>query len=103
MVDGLREGSMGGASRRGGATSSGSPQHQTLSCYDVPGLPRTKNALESHFRETRRRLLRITSQKGLTQRMLQRQGAWYLLPGPATEAQLLDTVGQTPAAELAQE
>jgi hypothetical protein len=72
-------------------------------CYDVPGLPRTNNALESHFRETRRRLLRITGQKGLTQRTLQRQGAWELLPRPSTEAQLLETVGQTPPADLAQE
>jgi hypothetical protein len=70
-------------------------------CYDVPDLPRTNNALESHFRETRRRLLRITGQKGLTQRTLQRQGAWELLPRPSTEAQLLETVGQTPPAELA--
>jgi hypothetical protein len=72
-------------------------------CYDMPGLPRTNNALESHFRETRRRLLRITGQKGLTQRTLQRQGAWELLPRPSTEAQLLETVGQTPPADLAQE
>jgi len=72
-------------------------------CYNVPGLPRTNNALESHFRETRRRLLRITGQKGLTQRTLQRQGAWELLPRPSTEAQLLETVGQTPPAALAQE
>jgi hypothetical protein len=72
-------------------------------CYDVPGLPRTNNALESHFRETRRRLLRITGQRGLTQRTLQRQGAWELLPRPSTEAQLLATVGQTPPADLAQE
>jgi hypothetical protein len=72
-------------------------------CYDVPDLPRTNNALESHFRETRRRLLRITGQKGLTHRTLQRQGAWELLPRPSTEAQLLETVGQTPPAELAQE
>jgi mutator family transposase len=72
-------------------------------CYDVPGLPRTNNALESHFRETRRRLLRITGQKGLTQRTLQRQGAWELLPRPSTEAQLLETVGQIPPADLAQE
>jgi hypothetical protein len=56
-------------------------------CYDVPGLPRTNNALESHFRETGRRLLRTTGQKGLTQRTLQRQGAWELLPRPPTEAQ----------------
>jgi len=72
-------------------------------CYEVPGLPRTNNALESHFRETRRCLLRITGQKGLTQRTLQRQGAWELLPRPSTEAQLLETVGQTPPADLAQE
>ena len=50
--------------------------------YDVPGLPRTNNELESRFRETRRRLLRTTGQKGLTQRTLQRQGAWELLRTP---------------------
>ena len=72
-------------------------------CYDVPGLPRTNNALESHFRETRRRLLRITGQKGQTQRTLQRQGAWELLPRPLTEATLLGALRQTPSADLAQE
>ena len=59
-------------------------------CYDMPGLPRTNSELESHFRDTSRRLLRTTGQKGLTQRTLQRQGAWELLPCPPTEAQLLD-------------
>jgi hypothetical protein len=72
-------------------------------CYDVPGLPRTNNALESHFRETRRRLLRTTGQKGLTQRTLQRQGAWELLPRPPTEAQGLEAVCQTLPEELALE
>jgi hypothetical protein len=72
-------------------------------CDDVPGLPRTNNALESHFRETRRRRLRITGHKGLTQRTLQRQGAWELLPRPSTEAQILDDVCQIPPADLAQE
>jgi hypothetical protein len=72
-------------------------------CYDVPGLPRTNNALESHFRETSRRLLRITGQKGLTQRTLQRQGAWELLPRPPTEAQVLDAVCQIPPEDQAQE
>jgi len=72
-------------------------------CYDVPGLPRTNNALESHFRDTGRRLLRTTGQKGLTQRTLQRQGAWELLPCPPTEAQLLAAVCQTPPEDLAQE
>jgi len=72
-------------------------------CYDVPGVPRTNNELESCFRETSRRLLRTTGQKGLTQRTLQRQGAWELLSYPPTETQLLDALGQTPPAELAQE
>jgi Transposase, Mutator family len=72
-------------------------------CYDVPGLPRTNNELESRFRDTGRRLLRTTGQKGLTQRTLQRQGAWELLPRPPTEAQVLEAVCQTPPEELAQE
>jgi hypothetical protein len=72
-------------------------------CYDVPGLPRTNNELESHFRDTGRRLLRTTGQQGLTQRTLQRQGAWELLPRPPTTAQFLDAVGQTPPEDLAQE
>jgi hypothetical protein len=72
-------------------------------CYDVPGLPRTNNELESRFRDTGRRLLRTTGQKGLTQRTLQRQGAWELLPRPPIEAQCLEAVCQTPPEELAQE
>ena len=72
-------------------------------CYDVPGLPRTNNELESRFRDTRRRLLRITGQKGLTQRTLQRQGAWELLPQPPTEAKICDALRHTPTEDLAQE
>src|SRR6266850_529894 len=72
-------------------------------CYDVPGVPRTNNDLESRFRDTGRRLLRTTGQKGLTQRTLQRQGAWELLPCPPTEAQLLGALCQTPPEDLAQE
>ncbi len=72
-------------------------------CYDMPGLPRTNNELESRFRDTGRRLLRTTGQKGLTQRTLQRQGAWELLSRPPTEAQVLDAVCQTSPEELAQE
>src|SRR2546422_2421605 len=72
-------------------------------CYDVPGVPRTNNALESHFRDTGRRLVRTTGQKGLTQRTLQRQGAWELLPRPSTEAALLAALPHTSPAELAQE
>jgi Transposase, Mutator family len=72
-------------------------------CYAVPGLPRTNNELESHFRETRRRLLRTTGQQGQTQRTLQRQGAWELLPHPPTEAQLREAFSHTPAEDLTQE
>lgn len=58
-------------------------------CYDVPNLPRTNNDRESDFRALGRRLLRTTGQKGLTLRIIQRQGAWELLPHPDT---LLETI-----------
>jgi hypothetical protein len=51
-------------------------------CYDVPGLPRTNNDREGDFRSLHRRLLRTTGQKNLTIRLIQRQGAWELLPHP---------------------
>src|SRR5256885_3850185 len=69
----------------------------------MPGLPRTNNELESHCRDTGRRLLRITGQKGLTQRTLQRQGAWELLPQPPTEAKIRDALHPPPTEDLAQE
>ena len=72
-------------------------------CYAIPGLPRTNNEVESHFRETRRRLLRTTGQQGQTQRTLQREGAWELLPPPPTEAKLQEVFRQTPSEDLAQE
>ena len=72
-------------------------------CYDVPGLPRTNNEIESRCRDTSRYLLRTTGQKGLTKRTLQRQGAWELLPRPPIEAQLLDGLRHIPPQDLAQE
>jgi hypothetical protein len=72
-------------------------------CYDVPGLPRTNNEIESWFRDTSRYLLRTTGQKGLTKRTLQRQGAWELLPRPPIEAQLLNGLRHIPPQDLAQE
>jgi hypothetical protein len=72
-------------------------------CYDMPSVPRTNNELESRFRDTGRRLLRTTGQQGLTQRTLQRQGAWELLPRPPTEAQVLSALCQTPPEDVAQE
>ena len=47
-------------------------------------MPRTNNDRESEFRNLNRRLLRTTGQKGLTRRILQRAGAWELLPHPST-------------------
>ncbi len=72
-------------------------------CDDVPGLPRTNNARESHFRATRRRVLSTTGQKGFTQRTLQRHGAWELLPRPPTEAKIREALRQTPVKDFAQE
>jgi hypothetical protein len=58
-------------------------------CYDVLGLPRTNNDRESEFRDLNRRLLATTGQKGLVKRIIQRQGAWELIPCPDS---LCDTV-----------
>ena len=55
--------------------------------YNVPGLPRTNNDRESEFRRLRQRLLRTTGQTGATKRLLLRQGAWELIPGPASLAE----------------
>jgi hypothetical protein len=71
--------------------------------YDLEGLPRTNNELESLFRDTKRRLLRTSGQKGQTQRALQRTGAWELLPRPANEAECLDALRQVPPSQLAEE
>ena len=72
-------------------------------CYDVPGLPRPNNEIESRFRDTSRSLLRTTGQKGLTKRTLHRQGAWELLPRPPIEAQLLNGLRHIPPPDWAQE
>lgn len=72
-------------------------------CYDLEGLPRTNNDMESLFRDTQRRLLRTTGQKGQTRRALQRIGAWELLPRPPTEAECLDALRQVPPSQLVKE
>ena len=72
-------------------------------CYDLEELPRTNNDLESLFRDTQRRLLRTTGQKGQTRRALQRTGAWELLPRPSTQAECLTTLRQVPPIQLAKE
>jgi hypothetical protein len=72
-------------------------------CYDIAALPRTNNDLESHFRDTQRRLLRTTGQKGQTRRALQRIGAWELLPRPSTEAKCLAALREIPVDQLTEE
>ena len=71
--------------------------------YDVPGLPRTNNDRESEFRNLNRRLLRTTGQKGLTQRILQRSGAWELLPHPSTLADTTAAFARIATPDLRQE
>lgn len=71
--------------------------------YDVPGLARTNNELESHFRDTQRRLLRITGQKGQTKRTLHRFGAWELLERPVSEADAVAVWSRIPAEDVARE
>ena len=71
--------------------------------YDVPGLPRTNNDRESEFRNLNRRLLRTTGQKGLTRRILQRSGAWELLPHPSTLADTTAAFARIATPDLRQE
>ena len=52
--------------------------------YDIAGLPRTNNERESEFRLLNSRLLRTTGQTGATKRLIQRVGAWELLPCPSS-------------------
>jgi len=72
-------------------------------CYDHPDIPRTNNGMESLFRDTQRRILRTTGQKGRTRRMLHRSGAWELIPHPATEAASLEVLRQITPTDLAEE
>jgi hypothetical protein len=63
-------------------------------CYDLDPLPSSNNHLESRFRDTRRRLLRTSGQKGRTRRTLLRIGSWELLPRPPTETSRLVALRQ---------
>jgi hypothetical protein len=72
-------------------------------CYDVLDLPRTNNDRESEFRELNRRLLRTTGQKGLVRRLIQREGAWELIPRPGSFQDTVKILAQVKPAELRQE
>jgi MULE transposase-like protein len=62
--------------------------------YDLPGLPRTNNGRESEFRDVRRRLLATTGQVGATKRLLQREGAWELIPRLPSLSETVEALSQ---------
>jgi len=72
-------------------------------CYDAEEIPRTNNELESHFRDTKRQLLRTTGQKGQVRRTLERTGAWELLPRPPDETERLAALRSVSSSELRKE
>ena len=72
-------------------------------CYDVPGLPRTNNDRESEFRDLNRRMLSTTGQKGLTRRLLQREGAWELIPRPASLQEIQNALSQVDPVDFQKE
>jgi hypothetical protein len=72
-------------------------------CYDVPGLPRTNNDRESEFRDLNRRLLATTGQKGLVKRILQRTGAWELIPRPDSLPDTVSALSQVNPHDFSQE
>jgi hypothetical protein len=69
-------------------------------CYDLPDLPRTNNDRESQFRDLYRRLLRTTGQKGLSRRIIQREGAWELIPHPDSLPATLQAISQVSPQEF---
>jgi len=72
-------------------------------CYEVPGLPRTNNDRESEFRDLNRRLLKTTGQKGLVRRIIQRQGAWELIPRPDSLRETVTALVQVSMSDFQQE
>jgi hypothetical protein len=72
-------------------------------CYDIPALPRTNNDRESEFRDLNRRLLATTGQKGAVKRIIQRQGAWELIPRPDSLRDTVSALSHVDAAAFAQE
>jgi hypothetical protein len=72
-------------------------------CYDVPGLPRTNNDRESEFRDLNRRLLSTTGQNGLVKRIIQREGAWELIPHPDSLRDTVSALSHVDPDEFSQE
>jgi len=71
--------------------------------YDVPGLPRTNNDRESEFRDLTRRLLSTTGQVGAAKRLVLREGAWELIPGPGSLPETIEAISHVDDHEFLQE
>ena len=71
--------------------------------YDNPHIPRTNNEREGEFRELKRRFLKITGQKGATLRLIQRSGAWELIPTPDSVSEIVSAISQTDFEEFCEE
>lgn len=77
--------------------------HQTSLNY-APGLFHCyDDDRESEFRDLNRRLLRTTGQKGLVRRILQREGAWELIPHPDSLRETVRALSQVTLADFCQE
>jgi hypothetical protein len=71
--------------------------------YDIPDLPRTNNDRESEFRALNQHLLRTTGQKGASRRLIQRSGAWELIPQPDSLAETVEAISTVDNSEYKKE
>ena len=71
--------------------------------YDIPDLPRTNNDRESEFRALNQQLVRTTGQKGGTRRLIQRSGAWELIPRPASLTETIEAISTVERGEYEKE
>lgn len=71
--------------------------------YDIPDLPRTNNDREREFRALNQQLLRTTGQKGGTRRLIQRSGAWELIPRPPSLAETVQAISTVEHSEYEKE
>jgi hypothetical protein len=71
--------------------------------YNISDLPRTNNDRESEFRGLNQHLLRTTGQKGGTRRLIQRSGAWELIPRPASLTETVNAISTVAHSEYKKE
>lgn len=71
--------------------------------YDILDLPRTNNDRESEFRGLNQQLLRTTGQKGGTRRLIQRSGAWELIPRPGSLTETVEAISTVEHCEYQKE